>query len=184
MTTESTAWWKRLFNIKEHKCACQSEIKSLSQADTGQHVRIECLRGEEGVCQRLREMGFCESSVVEKIADTGALICKVCDAKVVISKDLGKNIIVKEVCECKGHTMEGKNFLLSQMPIGQPGIIKGFTIESDDCERIAEMGLTPGERVEVIRYAPLGDPVEIKIRGYCLSLRKEEADMIMVTLAS
>ena len=180
---QAASWFKKIFS-KKQECVCQADLKSLSQVEPGHQVRVECLRGEDGVCQRLREMGFCESSVVEKIADTGALLCKVCDAKVVISKDLGKNIIVKEVCECKGHTMEGKHILLSQMPIGQPGTIKGFTVESDDCERIEEMGLTPGEKVEVIRYAPLGDPVEIKIRGYCLSLRKAEADLIMVTVAA
>jgi len=96
------AWLKQLFS-KKHKCVCLEESKTLSQADAGQRVRIECLRGEEGVCQRLREMGFCESSVVEKVTQSGALICKVCDAKVVISKRLGESIIVKDICQCKDH---------------------------------------------------------------------------------
>ena len=69
---------------------------------------------------------------------------------------------------------------LSKMLIGQKGHIRDFFVESDDCERIEEMGVTPGEHVEVVRYAPLGDPIEIKIRGYHLSLRKEEADLIQV----
>ena len=75
-----------------------------------------------------------------------------------------------------------QNVLLSQMSVGQRGVIRNFVVESDDCERIEEMGVTPGEKVEVVRYAPLGDPVEIKIRGYLLSLRREEADRIEVTL--
>ncbi len=69
---------------------------------------------------------------------------------------------------------------LSKMSIGQKGRIHEFIVESDDCERIEEMGVTPGEHVEVVRYAPLGDPIEIKIRGYHLSLRKEEAQLIQV----
>ncbi|WP_292469876.1 FeoA domain-containing protein [Methanolobus sp.] len=44
------------------------------------------------------------------------------------------------------------------------------------------MGLTPGTRVEVIRRAPLGDPVEFKLKGYNLSLRKKEAETILVEL--
>lgn len=72
--------------------------------------------------------------------------------------------------------------LLSQLSLGQKGTIAGFVIENDDCERIEEMGLTPGEIVEIIRFAPLGDPLEIKIRGYSLSLRKEEANLIEVEL--
>lgn len=46
-----------------------------------------------------------------------------------------------------------------------------------------EMGLLVGTMVEVVRFAPMGDPVEIKIRGYHLTLRKHEADQIVVNLA-
>lgn len=47
-------------------------------------------------------------------------------------------------------------------------------------KRIMEMGLTPGTVIYVERYAPLGDPVEFKIKGYHLSLRKDEAACIEV----
>ena len=73
---------------------------------------------------------------------------------------------------------------LSQMAVGQRGVVRDFAVDSEDCERIEEMGVTPGEMVEIVRYAPLGDPIEIRIRGYCLSLRKEEAERIKVTLLS
>ena len=46
--------------------------------------------------------------------------------------------------------------------------------------RIMDMGITPGVEVKVIKVAPLGDPVEINVRGYELSLRKEEAARIEV----
>ena len=46
--------------------------------------------------------------------------------------------------------------------------------------RIMEMGVTPGTSVKVIKAAPLGDPIEVNIRGYELSLRKEEAMRIVV----
>ena len=49
-------------------------------------------------------------------------------------------------------------------------------------KRILDMGLTPGTRVEVIRRAPLGDPVEFKLKGYNLCLRKKEAETILVEL--
>ena len=76
-----------------------------------------------------------------------------------------------------------KTILLSNMSINDSGTIKRFVIEGDDCERLEEMGITPGEKVTMVRYAPLGDPIEIKIRGYLLSLRKEEADRIEVILS-
>lgn len=75
-----------------------------------------------------------------------------------------------------------KTVLLSSLTRGQSGIIYDFIEESDTCARLEEMGVTPGETVEVVRFAPLGDPIEIRIRGYLLSLRKEEADLIKVSL--
>ena len=47
--------------------------------------------------------------------------------------------------------------------------------------RLMEMGLLVGTRVELVRFAPMGDPVEIKVRGYNLTLRKHEAELIRVT---
>ena len=48
--------------------------------------------------------------------------------------------------------------------------------------RIMDMGVTPGVVIKVIKVAPLGDPIEINIRGYELSLRKSEAEQIKVKL--
>lgn len=103
--------WQRLFAPKTCGCrACLSVQvgpaprdrpaveKTLNDVGIGQSVRIECLRGEEGVCQRLRELGFCESAVIEKVVDNGGLICRVCDARIAISKGLAGNIIVKDLC--------------------------------------------------------------------------------------
>ncbi len=47
-------------------------------------------------------------------------------------------------------------------------------------KRLLAMGLTPGTEFQVTRYAPLGDPVEIKIRGFSLTLRKNEAEVLLV----
>ena len=48
-------------------------------------------------------------------------------------------------------------------------------------QRLLEMGLLEGEEVEVVAFAPLGDPVEIRLRDYRLSLRRSEAGRILVT---
>jgi len=50
--------------------------------------------------------------------------------------------------------------------------------------RLMEMGLLVGTKVELVRFAPMGDPVEIKVRGYNLTLRKHEAEQIFVRIAS
>ena len=46
-------------------------------------------------------------------------------------------------------------------------------------QRLMEMGLTPGTSVEVVRVAPMGDPIEVKVRGFRLSLRKQDASRIL-----
>ena len=50
--------------------------------------------------------------------------------------------------------------------------------------RLMEMGLLVGTTVELVRFAPMGDPVEIKVRGYNLTLRKSEAEQILVRPAN
>ena len=70
--------------------------------------------------------------------------------------------------------------LLSELKKGERAKIFAFGEDSLLTQRIEEMGITRGEYVEIIRYAPLGDPIEIKIRGYFLSLRRDEAQLIKV----
>ncbi len=70
---------------------------------------------------------------------------------------------------------------LSNLSAGERARITGFSLPGESLSRLFEMGLTNGASVEVVRFAPLGDPLEIKVRGYNLSLRKREAAGIQVT---
>ena len=71
---------------------------------------------------------------------------------------------------------------LSQMSVGQKGEILKLLGDGEIYHRLLEMGLTVGSSIEVIRFAPLGDPIDVKIRGYHLSLRRHEAEAISVKL--
>jgi Fe2+ transport system protein FeoA len=71
--------------------------------------------------------------------------------------------------------------LLSNLAIGEKARIAGFDLPGELRSRLFEMGVTTGAAVEVVRFAPLGDPIDIKIRGYHLSLRKCDAAGIQVT---
>jgi Fe2+ transport system protein FeoA len=70
--------------------------------------------------------------------------------------------------------------VLSSLKAGSRGIVTAIQIPPERRARLLEMGLLVGTTVELVRFAPLGDPVEIKVRGYNLSLRKHEADLILV----
>ncbi len=71
---------------------------------------------------------------------------------------------------------------LNEVKPGQKGRIVKIIGRSGVNKRIADMGVVPGTTVEVQRVAPLGDPIDVKLKGYHLSLRKEEASKIMVEL--
>lgn len=77
--------------------------------------------------------------------------------------------------------MAGIICALSEMRKGQKGIIDSFT-DDELSLKLLEMGCVPGEMIEVIRIAPLGDPIAITISGYMLGLRKAEASTVRVIL--
>jgi len=69
---------------------------------------------------------------------------------------------------------------LDQVAPGSRARVVAFTGDGDSLQRLLEMGLVAGAEVEVVRLAPLGDPMEIRVSGYLLSLRKREAEAIAV----
>ncbi len=72
---------------------------------------------------------------------------------------------------------------LSQLKIGESGVIDSFTDKVMSL-KLLEMGCTPGEIVTLDKIAPMGDPIAIKVSGYLLSLRKEEASTVLVVMMS
>lgn len=71
---------------------------------------------------------------------------------------------------------------LSDLPVGSKGIVLGFDVVSSQRIRLLEMGLTEGTEFQIVRLAPLGDPIDVKVRGYHLSLRRKEAEGIRVKM--
>lgn len=70
---------------------------------------------------------------------------------------------------------------LKNLKVGDFGKIVGFDQSGKAYrKRLLAMGLTPGTLFSVTRFAPLGDPVEIKLRGFSLTLRKNEADVLLI----
>jgi len=67
----------------------------LNHLPIGASGRICELAGDAGVCSRLRELGFCESAVIEKVAGQGTLLCQVCNARIALSERAAEHIIVE-----------------------------------------------------------------------------------------
>jgi ferrous iron transport protein A len=72
---------------------------------------------------------------------------------------------------------------LSELSVGETAVIREFPKSGPAFVRLREMGLLAGTQVTLVRTAPLGDPLEIKIRGYHLTLRKSEAEHVIIESA-
>lgn len=73
---------------------------------------------------------------------------------------------------------------LSDLSVGASAIVREFPKTGSAFVRLREMGLLTGTRITLIRTAPMGDPLEIKVRGYNLTLRKSEAEHVLVELVA
>ena len=72
---------------------------------------------------------------------------------------------------------------LATVPIGATARVINVSGDAALEQRILEMGVLPGTEVKVIRQAPLGDPIEIRVMGYSLSLRRSEASCVEVEVS-
>lgn len=73
---------------------------------------------------------------------------------------------------------------LSNLAVGTTAVLREYPKAGASFLRLREMGMLPGTRLKLVRTAPLGDPLEIEVRGYRLTLRRTEADEIRVEPAS
>jgi ferrous iron transport protein A len=69
---------------------------------------------------------------------------------------------------------------LDRLPVGGQGQVENISGDDEISLRLMEMGLIPGTEFRVVGVAPLGDPIEIELRGYRLSLRRNEGQRVAV----
>lgn len=157
--------------------------------DTGRQVAMEVYRRHEemfsfysdilGVNESASRDSACkvehylDSAIIEK---TIALKKWIEELPADIMADFDQKVRNAEVARV------GMPMTLDRVPIGKVAVIKKINKSGEIGRRILDMGITKGAEVEVIRSAPLGDPIDIKIMGYHLSLRKSEAARIEVEL--
>jgi ferrous iron transport protein A len=76
--------------------------------------------------------------------------------------------------------MPAESLPLTSLKIGGAATVTEIKLRPEQRGRLLEMGLLVGTSVQLVRFAPLGDPVEIKVRGYHLTLRRQDAEQIWV----
>ena len=72
---------------------------------------------------------------------------------------------------------------LNEFKVGEKGLVLRLNAEGKIKRRLFDMGVTPGVEIKVRKFAPLGDPIEVTIRGYELSLRKAEAECVLMEVS-
>lgn len=71
---------------------------------------------------------------------------------------------------------------LTDLPHGQDARVKNVQGSSRVSKRLMELGVVPGVALQVVKSAPFGDPIEVRLRGYSLAMRRSEADAIEIAL--
>lgn len=71
---------------------------------------------------------------------------------------------------------------LTNLDVGTMAKVAEIHLAAENRARLMELGLVPGTPVELVGFAPMGDPLEIKVRGYKLTLRRHEAEQVFVRL--
>ncbi len=150
-------------------------MKSLDTTHVGQIYYIERVLGtEQG---KLRELGFVTDKAVSLLSINGEnAIVKLENARIALSLGFLRQIFVKN--ERSLEDLTG----LSNLTVGQTGIVRMIDATGEIKRRLMDMGITRGTSIYVRKLAPLGDPMELHLRGYALSLRKMDAEKIKVVV--
>ena len=123
---------------------------------------------------------------IAAVGNSGDILVEIADQHVHLSNVIAESVVVIPSMQ-KQKTQKDKQMetvMLSELSVGQKGIIQKINFRGTLRQRLLAMGLVVGETIQVKKVAPLGDPVDFVIKGYDLSLRKSEAKEVLVTLVN
>jgi DtxR family transcriptional regulator, Mn-dependent transcriptional regulator len=168
----------------------------LYELEVGDRAMVIQLEADQATQSFFNQEGIqtgCELVCLAKSSHGGVLIM-IDENKLHLSKDVSKSVFIekkiaenqpnmKEQSKQKEKYMQKEVIPLSKMKIGQQGKIVENKTQGSARQRFMAMGLVKGENVRVERIAPLGDPIDFVVKDYHLSLRKQEAQDILVELS-
>ena len=158
-------------------------LSRLQVGSVGQVIRFNC---EPAIEKFLNAEGIRQGVVIKVLAigNTGDLLLEVDERQLQLSAVLTNSILIVNSPQKtdSGKEKQMDAIPLSKLAVGQKGTIHKINFKGALRQRLLAMGLVTGETILVKRIAPLGDPVDFVIKGYDLSLRKSEAEDILVFL--
>ncbi|WP_285119481.1 ferrous iron transport protein A [Lactococcus petauri] len=151
-------------------------MKTLNTARIGQIYYVNKILKSE-YAGKLRELGFAPDTEVVLISMDGEnALLKVGQTRLALSSFYLNTILIKD------EQSNEELIPLSSLNIGQSGVVRLLEGESEIKRRLMDMGITRGTSIAVHKLAPLGDPMELHLRGYSLSLRKKDAEKIKIVV--
>ena len=151
-------------------------MKTLNTARIGQIYYVNKILKSEHA-GKLRELGFAPDTEVVLISMDGEnALLKIGQTRLALSSFYLNTILIKD------EQSNEELIPLSSLNIGQSGVVRLLEGESEIKRRLMGMGITRGTSIAVHKLAPLGDPMELHLRGYSLSLRKKDAEKIKIVV--
>ena len=177
---------KGIFRTAERP-ASELQAFSLSAAKPGDQLEIVTLTGSESN-GRLLGMGLVPGAVLEVMSTTapGSVVVALQHQRLGLGTEMAQRIQVVPTGETAGTPKTPASRAthptrLQDLAVGSTASVVGYEAAARPYRRkLLAMGLTKGTEFTIVRRAPLGDPVEIRLRGFSLSLRKHEANALLV----
>ncbi len=163
----------------------------LAELTAGKQGRVVDLTAGNVTNTFLKQQGIVvgETVTVLGVASDGALLLEVSGQPMSLSNAVAQTVRVTTELEQSSSAEEStmttktKQITLDQLPLGEKGVLVRIGGEKTTKRRLLDMGMVPGETVTIKKVAPLGDPLELEVKNYQLSLRKNEAKQIIVEVA-
>lgn len=151
-------------------------MKTLNTARIGQIYYVNKIIKSEHA-GKLRELGFApDKEVVLLSIDEENTRLKIGQTRLALSSFYLNTILIKD------EQSNEELVPLSSLNIGQSGVVRLLEGQGEIKRRLMDMGITRGTSISVHKLAPLGDPMELHLRGYSLSLRKKDAEKIKIVV--
>lgn len=149
---------------------------TLAEAKLNKVYLIEEIQTEESAKKHLNNLGLVPGGkvvLVNQSNENGIVLLR--NSRIAINLSILKQIVLTEK-----KTKEENWVSLEQLSVGEKAQVVGIHGKGAIKRRLMDMGLTKGVEVLVRKMAPLGDPIEINVRGYELTLRRSEAELVLV----
>ncbi|MBD2429099.1 FeoA family protein [Phormidium sp. FACHB-1136] len=170
----------------------------------GDRAWIVEIKGGHRMVRRLTDLGLAQGSEITIVSrsESGSVIVGFQGCRIGIGAGIAHRVIVSTAqpsrlpvgpsaatppspAQPSEDCSMSETLHLGALAVGQSGRILGYESSHRAYrEKLLSMGLTPGTHVTITRQAPLGDPIEVEVRGYKLSLRKGEAAALKVEIAN